>query len=600
MNGAWAGTLARALVRGGLKHAVLSPGSRNTPVVLALHALRDRVTLHTVLDEREAGFFALGLARSGGAPVLLSCTSGSAGAHWLPALIEASESRVPLIAVTADRPSELQGFGAPQTIDQQRLFGAYVRLYRDLSEPNPGVNTGPGTGPITGPDAGHPLRWLEAAAAQAMDAATGALPGPVHLNLPFRKPLWSADEAPLSGLPVEPPAEPPARRVLRGPALPDADALDALAARFAEAERGVIVSGPRDLVRDRMSGSPREAVAALAKTLGWPIIAEPASQLRFGIPRVIASADALLRDEAIGDALAPDLILRFGRVPTSKSITQWITRHGDQRTVLVDPAGLWEDPTWTADTVVAADPTAFCQSIRARLFERAASGSSASDSSAWLTRWRAADAAADAVLSRPGHWEGPIARAVAESVPEGGLLHVASSMPIRDLDSFAPATGRAIAVAANRGANGIDGLIATAIGEAVAGGVPVAALSGDLSFLHGAGGLALARGLTTPVALVVIDNGGGGIFGILPISQHPTAFEPHFITPQGADIPALCAAAGVPCISVADPSGLRASLPAALETPGLTVLYICVDREENLARHREAWTAVALAAREVI
>jgi len=586
VNGAWAGTLARALVDGGLTHAVLSPGSRNTPVVLALHALRDRVTLHTVLDEREAGFFALGLARASGAPVLLSCTSGSAGAHWLPAIIEASESRVPLLAVTADRPAELQGFGAPQTINQQRLFGSYVRLYRDLSEPS----------------GDRPMRWLEAAAAQALDAATGALPGPVHLNLPFRKPLWSADEPQ--------PAAPPRRRVARGPALPDVDTLDALVARFAAAERGVIVSGPRDLARDRVSGSPRAAVAALAEALGWPIIAEPASQLRFGIPGVIASADALLRDVDIGDALAPDCVLRFGRVPTSKSITQWLTRHGDQRTVLVDPAGLWEDPTWTADTVVAADPGLFCEAILTRLFERGAAHAAHGDS-AWLTRWRAAHAAAHDAMDTAmgtamgtatarGDWEGPIARTVAEAAPEGAILHVASSMPIRDLDTFAPATDRPVAVAANRGANGIDGLLATALGEAVASGGPVVALSGDLSFLHGAGGLALARGLTTPLALVVVDNGGGGIFGILPISQHPTAFEPHFITPQGADIPALCAAAGAPCICVPDTGTLREALAQALETPGLTVLTVRVDREENLARHRETWAAVALAARGVL
>ncbi len=576
MNGERAGLLLRALVRGGVRHALISPGSRNTPVVLALHALEGRdLRLHTALDERSAGFFALGLARATGAPVLLSCTSGSAGAHWLPAIIEASESRVPLIALTADRPAELQGFGAPQTIDQTRLFGGHVRLYRDLSEP-PAAGIGE-------------ERWLVAAAAQALDAATGHRPGPVHLNLPFRKPLWEPDFA------IDQLAPGPVGRVLRGPALPDGAALDALSDRLSSAGRGVIVAGPRDLARDRTAGDPplRAAISRLAEALGWPILAEPASQLRFGLPGAIATADCLLRDPELAEALAPELVLRLGRVPTSKAIALWLSRRGAGRTVLVDPAGAWEDPTWTADTVVAAEPAALCRALGERLPTRPADPG-------WLALWRRADRAAREVLDRAcreGLWEGAIARLVSEALPAGALLHAASSMPIRDLDSFAPAGGRVIDVAANRGANGIDGLIATALGEAVGSAGPAAALCGDLSFLHDAASLALARECRTPLALVVVDNGGGGIFHLLPIAAHPTAFEPHFLSPQPTSIPALCEAAGLPCTPCTSLKALGAALERALSRSGLSVIYARISRSESLSRREAARREAAEAAR---
>lgn len=605
MNVAWAGTLIRALVAGGVRHAVLSPGSRNTPLVIAMDAiagepenLKDKppFTLHTVLDEREAGFFALGLARTSESPVVLSCTSGSAGAHWLPAVMEASESRIPLIAITADRPTELQGFGAPQTIDQSHLLRPYVRRYRDFSEPS----------------ADRPLRWLEAAAAQALDAAMGCPAGPVHLNMPFRKPLWTADD-------TVPPPPKRTRTVLRPtPRIAEYELIE-LSARISTSPRGVVVAGPMDLAghQNNSANAPLnivqvEQIGRLAEALGWPLIAEPASQLRFGGSGAIATADAMLRDPEVAEALAPDFILRFGRVPTSKSVTQWLERYGDERSVLVDPAGAWEDPTWTVDTVVAMEPGEFCKAMLERMHgpvyrlmqERQIDAR-------WLACWKAADEAASAALvtTTEGQLsEGAVARRVAEAVPADGVLHMASSMPIRDLDGFAPAREADIYVASNRGVNGIDGVIATVLGEAtgrdwlekVTGkNTTVLALCGDLSFLHSVSGLALAHTVTTPTVFVVVDNSGGGIFGILPIANH-TTFERHFITPQEATIPALCAGYKVPCLPIHTQSELTTTLAEALKTPGVTVLHVQVDRAESLAIRRSAQKSAGLAARAVL
>jgi 2-succinyl-5-enolpyruvyl-6-hydroxy-3-cyclohexene-1-carboxylate synthase len=602
LNALQAGTLVRALVDGGAKHAVISPGSRSTPLVLALHALAqidDSLTLHTVLDERSAGFFALGIARASGAPVLLSCTSGSAGAHWYPALLEADAARVPLIALTADRPAELQGFGAPQTMDQTRLFGGCVRLFRDLSEP--------------GPDADP--RWLLAAAAQALDAASGVRPGPVHLNLPFRKPLWDP-AAP--GLPPKREAAVVIRDAL--PPLPAA-AKGALLERLQSARRGVIVCGPMDLHRDaRRGASFSAAVRGLAAALGWPLIAEPASQARGGFGAeppallhpagrlvqvdpmetpVISCADAFLRSPEIAEALAPDLVLRFGRVPTSKPVTKWVSYHGEGRTLLVDPAGAYEDPTWAASVVVACDEVAFCDALAPTLLARGGD-TPRSWSEGWLTLEAKARAALRAACDE-GLWSGAIAREVARAAAESdALLHAASSMPIRDLDSFSGEPPRPLRVAANRGLNGIDGLLATALGEAVGGEVPVIALSGDLSFLHDAGSLALARAPSQPVVVVVIDNDGGGIFGLLPIADHPTAFAPHFLTPQDRDMATLCEAHDVTLQACEGLGELRAGLAEAMLEEGLSVLYLRLDRDADLARRQDAWAAAAVAARTIL
>ncbi|MCA9538845.1 MAG: 2-succinyl-5-enolpyruvyl-6-hydroxy-3-cyclohexene-1-carboxylic-acid synthase [Myxococcales bacterium] len=529
-NARGAGLLVAALVEGGVRAAVISPGSRNTPLVLALTA-RPEVQAWPVLDERSAAFFALGLARASGRPVVLACTSGSAGAHYLPALIEAERSGVPLVVLTADRPPELHDCGAPQTIDQRRLFGGFVRASIDVPPPEP----------LPEP------RALRSVGAMALARALGPPAGPVHLNLGFRAPLWLPGVSPV----MEPPYASAETRLRGAPTLDEA-ALKGLAGRLSAARRGVIVCGP-DAADGPGFGA---AVGALADALGWPLLAEPSSGARFGVAGVVTACDALLRTAA--PRLVPDLILRFGHGPTSKALAAWLAGHGVDRTVLVAPDGERHDPMHAAATVVVTAATALAQALTPRVIRGA--------KPAWKTQWQRLQAQAEAVLAvecATGEWEGAIARTLVEALPANAALHVASSMPVRDLDAFAPPRATPLRVFASRGANGIDGTLSTAVGEAAAAG-PLALLTGDLAFLHDLGGLFVAAATGARLTVVLVDNGGGGIFGFLPIAAHGERFERWFATPQEADFAALCAGAGVRFQDVPSLSALPAALAEAL------------------------------------
>ena len=571
----WAAQLAGAFKLGGVRHAVISPGSRNTPFVLALH--NAGLTTHVVIDERSAGFFALGLARASGTPVVLSCTSGSAGSHWWPAVIEADKSGVPLVLCTADRPPELIDVGAPQSIDQTHLFGHKVRLTRDLGAPHPHA----------------PVGFLSTVVAQALDAATGTRPGPVHLNLPFRKPLWSP-EATDTGTP------PRRIRTLRGPVRISERAVDQLASRLESSPRGVIVVGHREIARHVLPGAPaREegtlgtAVHHLAETLGWPVIAEPTSGARFGRwdpTGLIAHADPILRSPIFAAQMVPDLILRIGQDPTNTSVHSWTARHGHRGTVMVDPTGTWQDPHHVADTLVVADPAWLCEALAARIPERTASVG-------WFETWLRAERLASQILGHhlhSGQWEGRIAAEVVRAIPDGGWLHVASSMPIRDLDAFAGSRTAQLTVAASRGANGIDGTLATALGEAQVAS-PLVVLTGDLAAVHDLGSLRMCAQHRGTFVIVVVDNSGGGIFQHLPISQHPDGFERYFITDPQADIPALAHASGLTVHTSHDVGAVGPLLRQALKHGGAHLIHIRVARETSFALRSDALAAVRLA-----
>lgn len=562
-NAEAAAEIVRALVDGGVRAAVMSPGSRNTPLVLAL-AAHPAIALWPALDERAAAFFALGLARASGRPVALACTSGSAGAHWLPAVVEAAHSAVPLVLLTADRPPELHGCGAPQTVAQERLFGDFVGFARALPPPRPG---------------GDP-RFVRAVVADAVSRALGPPMGPVHLDVPFREPLWLPGVEAAAG-----PSGPPTVHH-RAPRAPGRAAVAAARARIAEARRGVIVCGP-DAAPDARAA---RAIADLGARLGWPVLAEAASGVRFGDGPVVATYDALLRGPL--GALEPDCVLRFGLSATSKPLARWLSRVGGGRTLLVDPGGRRHDPDRVADALFEADPGAFAEALDGPRAD-----------AAWTARWLGAEEVARHALRAAcadGFWSGAVAAALVDALPADGALHAGNSMPVRDVDAFAlPRRGRALRVLVSRGANGIDGTIATAAGEALARAPrPMALMLGDLAAVHDAGGLLLAgqlfrRDPPAPLAVVVLDNGGGGIFEHLPIAAHPTQFERLFLTPQAVDLGALCAAAGVGYRAVDDRGALDAALGAALGRPGLTLIHARVDRTLDLDRHRAAWRAVA-------
>ncbi|MFO0723289.1 MAG: 2-succinyl-5-enolpyruvyl-6-hydroxy-3-cyclohexene-1-carboxylic-acid synthase [Myxococcota bacterium] len=563
------------LLAGGVTQAVLSPGSRSTPLVLALARAEARgaLRLHTILDERAAAFFALGLARSSGTPVAILATSGSAGAHFYPAIIEAHESRVPLVVLTADRPSELREAGAPQTTDQRRLFGVHVAFSADLPVPEPGL-------------AG---RIFAAITARALSAARGAAPGPVHLNVPFREPLWTPE---VEAVPLPPRLSP--ELMLGRPTL-DGRARGELLDLLLRSPRGVFVVGPTPQnPRDAELG---EALRDVARALSWPVLADAATSAR-SLPdtrELILRSDAILRSTKLGKRLSPELVVRIGRAPSSRAVGSWLGREAAHKAVLLDPAGAAADPEHTLGLVVAADPTSTLRAIAEEL--GAMPHAADPEAKAWLEAWKQAEARVDLELSRLDDdvlWEGAIPSLVRAALPEGGLIHLGNGMPIRDFDGFEPRQKQRRVAMASRGVNGIDGTLATAVGELIGAGGdrPLVAVIGDLTALHDLSGLRLAAEQRVPLVALVIDNGGGGIFDFLPVSQHPTAFGPHFLTPQSANIPAIAEALGLRSRTAATRAELAAALEAAIADGGPSLVCATVDRTVSVARHKKLWSDV--------
>lgn len=559
LNLAAAAALVDGLAAAGVRDVVFSPGSRSTPLVLAADA-RGALRTWPVLDERVGGFFALGLARAAGRPVALVCTSGSAGAHYLPAALEADRSGVPLVLVTADRPPELHGCGANQTVDQRGLLGGVGRLARDLGAPDAAALDG----------------WF-AAGRQAAERAGDAPAGPAHLNVAFREPLWAPGV-------VIPPPRAAGRRLVGTPAV-DPALVDALADRLGGARRGAIHCGAGAADGPGFAA----AVTALARHLGWPILAEVASGLRVGHHDrhpVVAHADGLLG----GPTPPPEVVLRLGAVPPSRRIAAWLARA--EATVLVAPDGQRRDPEHRAETLIVAPTSPLLEALAGRLPATAG----------WLDAWRAADDAAAALLAElageggpagapaDAAWEGAVARAVVAALPDGAALHLGNSLPVRDADAFAAARAGDMRVFVSRGVSGIDGALATAAGEAVGAGRPTWALVGDLTCLHDLGGLLHLGQLRPDLTVVVVDNGGGGIFGVLPIAQHQGAFERCFLTPQHFDLKALCAGCGVAYRRADDLAALRAALAPA---PGPRVIHVPVDRAASARRRAAAVAALA-------
>ena len=530
------------LARCGLAGACTSPGSRSTPLVLTL-ARQPGLTCWSHIDERVAGFFALGVAKQTGRPAAVACTSGTAAAHYLPAVIEAREARVPLIVLTADRPPELREVGAGQTIDQLKLYGSAAKWFFEV-----------GTHAAT-PDR---ERWIRRLAFRAYETAVGGRPGPVHLNFPLREPLV-LDE------PLPPAAEAPARRARRA-APPAAIDLD-------PGPRAVIVAGRHE--RDDGLG---ESLAAAAAALGTPLLADPLSGARRG-PAAIAHYDALLRDRTFAAAQRPDTVVRIGDLPTSKPLRQWLATL-DARQVAFDPEGAWQDPAGVVSEVLDADPAAWARAVEG--------GGAASPAGAdWLDTWRSADAAAaDGIAAALGDGlsEPAVARALADLPPEVTVF-TASSMPVRDVETFWPALDAPPRVLAHRGANGIDGTLAAAFGAAAAGARVVVHL-GDVALAHDLGALLTAKRLDIPLTIVLVDNAGGGIFDFLRVATQHDAYEEHVATPTDLDAERIAALFDLTYEPVEDLRAIR-------EAPG-TLLHIRTDRVENVGLHRRVWEAVAV------
>jgi 2-succinyl-5-enolpyruvyl-6-hydroxy-3-cyclohexene-1-carboxylate synthase len=572
------------LVRAGMRDVVVCPGSRSTPLALALRAhpgLRVRV----MPDERAAGFFALGLARASRRATGVLVTSGTAAANLLPAAVEATLARVPLVLLTADRPPELRDRGAPQAIDQVRLFGVHAKWEAEL----PLLDGTPET-----------RRHVRSVAGRAVAMALAGPAGAVHLNIPFREPLIPDGDlrprAPADGEPSRPFTD-----VLAGPRTLAASAVTDLAGRLAGARRGLIVAGPQD------DPALPAALARLADATGFPILADPLSGARCGPhdrSHVIARSDLLCRPGAWRDAHAPDVVIRFGAIPTSRPLLTLLQDAAPDQLV-VDGDGGYREPTLLPTTFVHADAAI----TAAALADRAASPAG----NAWRDGWLAADRAADAALrawlagveSRGEAFEGAPFAHLGELLPDGAILWAGSSMPVRDLDAWLPGSARAIRPLANRGANGIDGVVSSALGAAAAGVGHVALVVGDLSFLHDLNALAAAKLHGLSATIVLVNNDGGGIFSFLPQARAdapgaglPEHYEELFGTPHGIDFGPIIEALGGTHRPVGA-RGLRTALAESLAATGVSVLELRTERARNVELHREAAAAVAAALAEL-
>lgn len=587
---AYIGAVVDELVRSGVTELCLCPGSRSTPIAVCA-ARHPGIRVWTLIDERSAGFFALGLAKGLRRPAVLLSTSGTAAANFLPAVIEARYGRVPLVVLTADRPHELRDTGALQTIDQVRLYGTHVKWFADMAIPEATYEL---------------MRYARSVASRAVAVAAGMPPGAVHLNFPLREPL-----VPVLAPDQLPPEEARVHAAWNGRGdgrsyaahhaaqrAPEPRLASALAAELAPRRRGLIVCGPSD------DPALPDAVCRLAAALGYPVLADPLSQVRCG-PHdrgpVVDGYDALLRMPGAIETLAPEVVLRFGAVPASKPLMRYLEMHGAVRQIVVDAGGEWNDPARLAAEFVHADPVLLCRAVLGALGAPGAVPS-APGTHEWLPLWQRLGARArDAIkirldaLEEP--FEGKVFAELADLLPEGAVLYVGNSMPVRDLDTFFPGTPRAVRFLGNRGASGIDGLVSSALGVAGATWGRVVLVIGDLAFYHDLNGLLAAKLYGLNATVVLINNDGGGIFSFLPQAGYPDYFEALFGTPHGLDFRHAAGLYRASHALVESWEEFRARVREGISREGLSIVEVRTARDRNVLLHREVWQAVEAALR---
>jgi len=570
------------LARCGMRAACTSPGSRSAPLALSL-AREPRLRCFSHVDERCAGFFALGLAKASGRPVAVTCTSGTAVAELLPAAIEAHEARVPLLVLSADRPPELRENGAGQAIDQLKLLGSAAKWFFDV-----------GTHEAT-PER---LRWIRTLACRAWSTALEGRPGVVHLNFALREPLVIDGPLPPDDTGRADQAPYVRRRRHDARAREDYGHEDDAEELPHEARRGVVIAGRDE--RLFAGWSPGKAIAEFAARVGWPLLADPMSGARTGAA-AIAHYDSLLRDPGPAASLRPDLVLRVGDLPVSKPLRAWLAGLEDVRQIALDPEGAWQDPSSVlSDSLTIAPSTLLSVNFPAAEED-------------WLARWRSRDElAAEAILGVLGDElsEPRVAAELGVLLPEEATLFVASSMPVRDIETFWPVREDPPRVLCNRGANGIDGVVSSAFGAAAGENGPVVLLIGDVALAHDVGGLLAARRLGLKLTIVLLDNGGGGIFDFLPVSTNALAREQdpgdpaadvytrHIATPTGLDFADAAKLYGLGHERVQDVASFRAALERALASERSCIVEARGERAANVELHRRVSTAVAEALRQ--
>src|SRR5579875_3122851 len=588
------GAFIDELQRAGTRHVVICPGSRSTPLAMTC---AEHPALHTWMhvDERSAAFFALGMAKRLREPVALVCTSGTAAANFLPAIVEAKLSRVPLLVLTADRPHELREDGAPQSIDQNRLYGTHVKWFVEMMLPE-ATNTA--------------LRYMRTLADRATALARAVPAGPVHLNFPFREPLTPDPIAQQPMPPVEtrdqvawygrpdnaPYTVVPEEQLLR----PGEGVGAAVRPLLERAGRGLIIVGPH--TDPQLAG----VVERLAEQLGYPVLADPLSQLRtdgYNSSLVISSYDAFIRLDAFVQKAQPELVIRLGAMPTAKPVLLYLQHYANCPQIIVNEYGTWEEPTQLAHVMVQCAPSTFCAYLAEQItnwrFER---------DPAWLPLWQRTDAVTRAALleainALPAPFEGRVFTELAELLPEGATLFVGNSMPVRDLDTFFWRRVRPMYILGNRGANGIDGVISSALGASAGASVlgekqPTVLVLGDLSFFHDQNGLLAAKLHGLDLTIVLINNNGGGIFSFLAQAAHPQHFEQLFGTPTGLDFRPVIQMYGGSFQRVESWEQFRAAITHSITAGGLQVVEVVTERASNVQMHRQLWRAVERAITE--
>jgi 2-succinyl-5-enolpyruvyl-6-hydroxy-3-cyclohexene-1-carboxylate synthase len=582
-NTLWANIFVDELVRAGLQRVCIAPGSRSTPLTVAFASQPD-ITVYSLLDERGAAFFGLGMALAGQKPVALVCTSGTATANFYPAIIEAHQAQVPLLILTTDRPHELRHSGANQTIDQVKMYGDYRRWFVEVAPPE--ANPSPAT-----------IRYLRSLACRALATAAASPAGPVHLNFPFRKPL---EPTPVSGDTPDQlyaegdaiafkgrPERLPFTRITRGDCLPSPEQLNTLVEAIQSAGRGLIICGPRC-----PRGGFAQAVTRLAQASGYPILADALSGVRFG-PHVseangliLSGYETFLQADVVAAWPAPELILRFGAPPISKALGDYLGAATASRQIAISESGSWQDEAHVLSELIWADPEATCWLAA----ERVTAGHVKPRDTCWAIGFQQADDQAQQVFeaARTGQFfEGALLADVVAAMPSESLLFVASSLPVRHLDQFSASQTAALRVFANRGASGIDGTIASALGAAAATGLPLVLVIGDLAFYHDMNSLLALQRCQVKATIVLINNNGGGIFHRLPIAKFDPPFTDLFVTPHGLTFEPVARMFGAGYRAARTQEEFRQALAAALEAQTSQVIEVFSDSRLHEKMRRE-------------
>lgn len=564
------GAFVDELARSGVRNACLCPGSRSSPLALLLHR-NPNIKTWVLIDERSAGFFGLGIAKALGEPVAIVCTSGTAALNFAPAVTEAHYARVPLLVLTADRPPELRGVGANQTIDQTRLFGVHAKASIDVPLPEASKEV---------------LRYVRTLACRSVAASLRKPFGVVHLNFPFREPLvpidpgLSMEEAPREALR-------PYVAVHRAGELLSQDAMMRLATEIVKSHKGLIVCGPQ------VDSDFPEAVIRFAEAVQFPILCDPLSQVRScgqSSPLMIDTYDTFLRHPQTALSLVPEYVLRFGATPTSKSLLVYLQNLQDARQVFIDGGEGWNDPGLRTSEVLQAHPRSLLEGL-CRILDRKAQARDFAHR--WVQAALVAREALRGVLEgEEGLSEPWVLHVLPQALPEGTTLFIGNSMPVRDLDGFFFSRPKRLRFLANRGASGIDGVVSSALGVAATLDKPVVLVLGDLSFYHDMNGLLAAKRHGLRATIVLLNNDGGGIFSFLPQAKEAEAFEELFGTPLGLDFQHVASLYGLAYHKALSREDFLASLKESLGTPGVSLLEVPSNRQENFLTHQRLYLAV--------